>query len=509
VNQFDDQPITEEIRERGYPLLRKVGLLAGILLFIVVLLLPTPSGLSMGGQRVAAVVVLMSVWWLTEALPLYVTALVPLALYPFLGVLDARGSATPYAEPTIFLFMGGFFLAIAMQRWNLHRRIALVVLSRLGTSPRRLILGFMVATACISMWVSNTATAMMIFPIGLALVTQLQAPNTRGNSGSGLGTALMLGIAYAASIGGVGTLIGTPPNAIFVGQAKLLFPQLEPMDFAKWMLVGLPYALIFLPLAWFYLTFIFTKPSALAAPTGLQPREELARLGPPTRAEWWVMSVFFLTVLAWVTRSDLPLGAWTLPGWAGALGVGKWVQDATISMAAAVLLFVIPVDLRRGEFVLNWTWAKKIPWGILILFGGGFALAEGFEKTGLAAWLGGHLHGLASVPLPVLIFIICLVITLASELASNTALAAMMMPILGATATAMGIHPYLLMIPATIAASSGFMLPVSTPPNAIVFASGYLKLAQMVRAGIVLDLVGAVLATLIVYLIAIPLFGLR
>jgi len=502
--------VEEETTEKAYALRQKLGLVSGIFLFLVVLVLPTPAGVSPAAQRAGAVAVLMAIWWLTEALPLYATALAPLVLYPLLGVLDARQAAAPYAEPTIFLFMGGFFLAMAMQRWELHKRIALVILHILGTSPRRLILGFMTATAVISMWVSNTATAMMLFPIGLALVTRLEPTGARTgpHAQSRFGAALMLGIAYAASIGGVGTLIGTPPNAVFVGQAKQLFPDLAQIDFLRWMFVGLPYVLLFLPLAWYYLAFIFMKDQALIE-SSTDPRAELMHLGPVSRGELGVMCIFFLAVFGWVFRSDLHIGSWVIPGWSNLFGINKWVDDSTVSVFVALLLFAIPVDLKNGIFLLDWQWAKKIPWGILILFGGGFSLAESFQRTGLAAWLGGHLQGLAGIPLPLLIVTICLAITFLSELVSNTALAAMMMPLLGATATAMGIHPYVLMIPATIAASSGFMLPVATPPNAIVFSSGYLTLPQMVRAGFVLDLLGAFLATLVVYLIAIPLFGLK
>jgi sodium-dependent dicarboxylate transporter 2/3/5 len=501
--------LEEERQRQGYSLRQKLGLVSGILLFVLALWLPTPSELNLSAQRAGAVAVLMAAWWLTEALPLYATALLPLVLYPLLGIAEVKQAAAPYAEPTVFLFMGGFFLAMAMQRWSLHRRIALVVVRILGNSPRRLILGFMVATALISMWVSNTATAMMLFPIGLALVHRFEPESLRisPDSKPGFGAALMLGIAYAASIGGVGTLIGTPPNAIFVGQAKQLFPNLEQIDFLKWMLIGLPYVLLFLPLAWFYLTFIFMKNTKISR-SAIDAREELSHLGPLSRGEMGVMTIFFLTVFAWVFRSDLHIGVFVIPGWSNLLGVNHWIDDSTVAILASLLLFAIPVDLKKGIFLLNWEWAKKIPWGVLILFGGGFALADSFQKTGLATWLGNQLQGLNGIPLPVLIIAICLIVTFLSELTSNTALAAMMMPILGATATAMGIHPYLLMIPATIAASSGFILPVATPPNAIVFGSGYLKLSQMARAGFLLDLLGALLATMVIYLIAIPLLKL-
>jgi sodium-dependent dicarboxylate transporter 2/3/5 len=488
-----------------YSFRQRLGLVLGLLLFLGVLLLPTPDGLAPAAQRAGAVALLMAVWWISEAVSLYVTALLPLVLFPLLGVLNIREAAAPYAEPTIFLFMGGFFLAMAMQRWDLHRRMALQIIRLLGAGPRRLLLGFMIATAFISMWVSNTATTMMIFPIGLSVISQLDPSALIKNPRrrTGFGTTLMLGIAYAASIGGVGTIIGTPPNAIFVGQAKLLFPHLEEVGFLQWMLVGVPFVLLFLPLAWTYLAFIFMKPSDVTAePT------ELHKLGPMSWGERGVLGIFVFAVLGWVFRADLPIGPFTIPGWATLLGLAGWVSDTTVALAAALLLFIIPTNMRTGEFLLTWDWAKRIPWEVLVLFGGGFSLAESFQQTGLAEWLAGGFSGLAHVPLPVLIFTLALSVTLLSEVASNTALAAMMMPIVGATATAMNIHPFLLMIPATMAASAGFMLPVATPPNAIVFGSGYITISQMARAGFVLDFLGAVIITLIVYLVAIPVFGL-
>jgi len=482
--------------------MKKIGLVLGLLLFGLFLLLPTPEGLSPEGMRAGAVAVLMAVWWMTEAIPLYATSLLPLVLYPLLGIMNAKEAAAPYAEPTIFLFMGGFFLAMAMQRWGLHRRVALCVIQILGTQPRRLLLGFMIATALISMWVSNTATTMMIYPIGLALITQFPIKDR-----SRFASALMLGIAYSASIGGVGTLIGTPPNAIFAGQAKLLFPDLEEVSFLKWMLVGVPYILLFLPMAWLYLSFIHIKTIVLEGDPRVL-KEEMERLGPVSRGEIWVSLVFLLTVLGWIFREEMHFGSFVIPGWTNLLGVEKWVHDATVVIAASLILFIIPVNLKKGEFLLNWEWAAKIPWGVLVLFGGGFSLAVSFQETDLADWMGGRLTGLMKIPLPLFITALCYGVIFLGELTSNTAQTAMLMPILGSTAKSMGIHPYLLMIPATMSASSGFMLPVATPPNAIVFGSGILTIRQMVKAGFVLDLLGGLLVILVLYLIAIPVFGL-
>lgn len=491
----------------GYSLRQKIGLALGLCAFLGVLLAPAPAGLAPEAQRVGAVTLLMALWWISEAVPIYVTALLPLILFPLLGVLNIREAAAPYAEPTVFLFMGGFFLAMAMQRWGLHRRMALKIIQWVGISPRRLILGFMMATAFVSMWVSNTATTMMIFPIGLAVVSQLDpaALGERRPSPRGFGATLMLSIAYAASIGGIGTITGTAPNAIFVGQAKVL--GLGEVGFLQWMLVGLPFVVLFLPLAWAYLVFVLMKaPPLVSAPTQLS--QELSQLGPMSRGERGVLGIFVLAVLGWVFRADLHLDFWTIPGWATLLNVGEWVNDATVALLAALLLFVLPTDLRRGEFLLTWEWAKRIPWGVLLLFGGGFCLAHGVQQTGLAVWVSRGIASLTEVPIPLLVFIVALAVNFLSEIASNTALATIVIPLLGATASLMQIHPFLLMIPATMAASAAFMLPVSTPPNAIVFGSGYVTISQMARAGVVLNILAAAVITLVVYLIVIPVFGL-
>ncbi len=494
----------DNLSSRGYSRVQKIGLFLGLVIFLVTLLLPAPDGLSPQAWRATALALLMFTWWITEALPLYVTSLLPLILLPALGVLDARKVSASYAEPTIFLFMGGFFLAVAMQRWGLHKRIAAITLKTLGSQPRRLLFGVMATTAMISLFVSNTATTLMIYPIGLALMAQMGTGSSERN---GFGTALMLGIAYAASIGGVGTLIGTTPNVILAGQAKLLFPDLPEVTFLNWMLVGVPYVILFLPLAWLYLALAHVPAKSQPEDAHLL-RESLGELGKITRGELGVLIIFSFAVLGWIFREDMSFGAFVIPGWANLLGVGPWVQDSTVAILAALLLFLVPVNWKKGEFLLRWEQAVQIPWGILILLGGGFALALSFQETGLSSWLGGHLAALGGIHPILLVFIICLFLTALGEMASNTALAFMFIPVLGTTAAAIGVHPYLLLIPATMACSSGFMLPVATPPNAIVMASGAVTIQQMARAGLALDLIAAVIITLITFLIAVPVFGL-
>jgi sodium-dependent dicarboxylate transporter 2/3/5 len=428
-----------------------------------------------------------------------------------LGILKPEAAAAPYADPNIFLFLGGFLLAQAFQKWGLHRRVALLMLTVMGTRPPQLLLGCMLATAVISMWVSNTATAMMMLPIGTAVAAQMGLKSSdpqHSAPGDTFGAGLMLGIAYAASIGGMATLIGTPPNVIFAGQVRQLFPELGEVGFLRWMLVGVPLAGIYLLLTWLYLAFVAMRFSSGAHPAmgGHALSAQCVELGPMSRGECVVLTVFLLTVAAWMFRADLVIGPLTIPGWSTGLGLD--LHDGTIAVAAALLLFVIPIDLHRGQFVLDWASAVRIPWEVLFLFGGGFALATGFRVTGLAEWLAGALRLLAVLPLGIMMLVLCLVVIFASEIASNTALASLLLPVLAATATGLDIHPYLLMLPATLAASCGFMLPVATPPNAVAFASGYVTAPQMLRVGLVLDVLGAILVTLTVSTLGRAVFAL-
>jgi sodium-dependent dicarboxylate transporter 2/3/5 len=484
-----------------------VGLVLGPLLFAATLLAPLPANVPAPAVRLLALILLMATWWTTEAVPLAATSLLPVVLLPLLGIMKPEAATAPYADPTIFLFLGGFFLARAFEEWGLHRRVALVALSLIGTQPRRLLLGTMVATAAISMWVSNTATTMMMLPIGLAVASRTAPPRSEAEA-FGFNTVLMLAITYAASIGGIATLIGTPPNLIFAGQVKQLVPELGDVGFMRWMVLGFPLAAVYLILAWLFLAFVLWRPAGTASTR--EGREALmaerAALPPMSRGEVVVVLVFFLTVAAWVFRVDLPLGVFTIPGWSTRLGLQ--VHDGVIAIAAAIALFIVPVDLRRRQFALDWNWAARIPWDVLLLFGGGFALAAGFRETGFDRWLAGGFAALALLPPMLMIFLLCVAVIAASEIASNTALTILILPVLAATAKTLDLHPYLLMLPATLAASCGFMLPVATPPNAVAVASGYVTPRHMLRAGLPLDLLGALLITLFVWLLGRRLFGL-
>ncbi len=493
---------------------QRIGLFSGAILFIVVLSLPKVPGMSAHAQMTAAIAVLMSTWWITEAIPIPVTALLPLILFPLFRIMPAKDVAVRYADQNIFLFMGGFFIAMAMQRWQLHKRIALHIVRVLGTSPHRIVLGFMVASAFLSMWISNTATTMMMFPIGLAVImhaeTMLQKHNIQVDTAKGnfnFGTTLMLGIAHAATIGGVATLVGTPPNIVFVGIARSLFPQAPPIGFLDWLKVGFPFVVLFLPIIWIYLTRIILPIRIECIPGGKEViHRDLRSLGRLKTGEIVTLVIFVFVALAWIFRKNIDIGIATIPGWSVMLGITEYVHDSTVAMVGAILLFLIPVNFQKREFALNWKWAVRIPWGIILLFGGGFALAAGFQESGLAQWIGERLSFLGGMSVLIMIFCICLLITFLTEVTSNTATTTMMMPILGSLAVAMSIHPYLLMIPAAMSASCAFMLPVATPPNAIIFGSGYVRIPEMAKSGFFLNLIGAIIITALVYLVAIPVF---
>lgn len=490
-----------------YTTLSRWGLFVGPVLFLLILLLPAPTGMSPEAKRMAAVTVWMATWWLCESVAIPVTALLPLPLFPFLGISGAKEVASPYAHHLIFLFMGGFLLALSMQRWNLHRRIAIQVLSLVGFSASRLVLGFMCASALLSAFVSNTATAVMMLPIGLAVIDHAAREGKRlgldqeidfSPAGFAFGLNIMLGIAYGSSIGGVATLIGSPPNAVFATYAGKHF-GIE-ISFVDWMKIGVPLTLVYLPLSWFLLTRVINPMKLKQVPGGREMLKEEARaLGPMKPGEIATMMVFSMTALAWIFRPSL-VSFFPKPA---------MIVDGTIAMFGALLLFVIPVDLKKGEFVMNWEWAVKLPWGVLILFGGGLALADGFTTTGLAAWLGQQVSLLEQAPVIIILLVLITLIVFLTEITSNTATTAMMMPILAAVAIGLHQNPLLFMMPAALAASFAFMLPVATPPNAIVFGSGYVSIPQMARSGLLLNVVGIVLLLAFTYGVMMPVFQIQ
>lgn len=471
---------------------RRIGLIGGLSAAALVLVLEPPDGLSPQAWRVVAVAALMACWWLSEAIPLAATALLPLLLFPPLGIADFPATAAPYAHPLIFLFFGGFVIGIAMQRWNLHRRIALAIVWRVGTGQRGLVGGMMLASALISMWISNTATTLMMLPVAVSLLAVLARDDDEP-----LAAALLLGIAYAASIGGTATLIGTAPNAFFAGYMQQSH-GLE-IGFARWMLVGVPSAALLLVVAWWLLTrlaFRLAPAGQGTAPTRDALRPELQALGRMRREEWAVAAVFAVVALAWITR-PLLLARWPQLG----------LTDAGIALAGALALFLWPADWRRARGLVDWEDLISVPWGVLILFGGGLALAAGIADTGLAAWLGESLRAFSTWPALLLASAVVALMVVLTELTSNTATTTTFLPIVAALAVAAGLAPVQLAAPAAVAASCAFMLPVATPPNAIVFGSQRLRLQQMLRAGVWLNLAAVPLIVLVVGTLAARVYA--
>ncbi len=454
-------------------------------------------------RTTAAGAVLMGAWWMTEAIPLAATALVPLALFPLAQLVDFGDVSGQYGNPTIFLFMGGFILALGMQRWNLHRRLALSVVLLVGTKLKQLIAGFMIATGFLSMWVSNTATAVVMLPIGVSVLA-LTAEQVGGqDKQKKFATALMLAIAYSASIGSLGTIIGTPPNALLVGYMSDNHDV--HIGFGQWMMVGVPLAAVFSAIAWFVLISVF-KPEIKDIPGGRELiRDEIKAMGPMCRGEKYVGLIFLLTALSWIF----------IPIIIRISGSALNIADAAIGMTAALLLFIIPANAKTGVRLIDWETAKELPWDVLLLFGGGLALSKMFSVSGLSLWIGELARGLDVLPTILFIFVIAAVVLILTEFTSNTATAAAFLPILGGVAVGIGLtslggeeNVLLLTIPVALAATCAFMLPVATPPNAIAFGSGYVRIGEMVKGGIGLNIIGLFLITATVYLLAVPVFNL-
>ncbi len=477
---------------------KRIGLVAGPLLAIGVYA-ALPGDLGHAGALTAGVAVLMATWWMSEAIPIPATALVPLVVFPVLGDASVDDVGASYGNNIIFLFMGGFMLALAMQRWNLHRRVALLTVRAMGTKPSMIIAGFMLATGFISMWVSNTATAVMMLPIGLSvllLVGRLDGAVQEDGAGpvtSNFGTALMLGIAYAASIGSLATIIGTPPNTLLVGY--LADTHDVQIGFGQWMLLGLPLAIVLLVLCWLVLTRWVFPPEIDDLPGGRELLDaEVEKLGPTSRPELMVLGVFLLAATSWVVVplvQDEPV-----------------ISDAGIAMAVAVLLFLLPSGTGRGVRLLDWDSAVQLPWGVLLLFGGGLALSAQFGASGLTAWIGEKAEAFGGIPVVLVVLAVAAGVLLLTELTSNTATAATFLPLAGGLALGLGLDPLLLAIPVALAASCAFMLPVATPPNAIAFGSGHVTVGQMMRGGVWVNLVALVLITLATTTLAVWVFDL-
>jgi sodium-dependent dicarboxylate transporter 2/3/5 len=471
-----------------------VGFLAGPLAALLLyLLLPgsESGGLDGAGRATAAVGVWMAIWWMTEAIPLPATALLPIVLFPLAGVMPVGQALAPYASEVVFLFMGGFMIGLAMQRWSLHTRIALGIVRVVGTAPRRLVAGFMLATAALSMWISNTAATVMLLPMGVSVIelmrrhVDMDDPKVAGSLRA-FATCLMLGIAFGASIGGLGTLIGSPPNLILANFARAeLGVEIGMLD---WMKLGLPLVVLLLPLTWLYLTrLVFPLKLGVPEAARAEIRGELGQLGRMSRAEVLVLAVFLATALGWMLRPQLQQ-------WLGLPGL----TDAVVAMTGALCLFLLPVEPRRRRFLLDWDSAQRLPWGILLLFGGGLSLAAAISANGVDAWLASGFSGLEGIAAIWVTLAAALVVVVLTSLFSNTAIATTFIPILAAATLGLGILPMPVLFAAAFAATCAFMLPVATPPNAIVFASGYVRIADMVRAGAGLSLLAVAMIVLVV-----------
>ena len=501
--------MNEEKLVSGKSISQKTGLILGPVLFFVVLLFFNFDPEKPIITHMAAVAILMAVWWITEAIPLFATALLPMLLYPLLGIMESNATAPVYFNSTIFLFLGGFMIALTMEKWKLHRRIALFIIRLIGGGPDRIVLGFMIASAFLSMWISNTATAIMMVPIGLAIVLKMEE-NFNVAATRKFTTSLMLGIAYGCSMGGIATLVGTPPNLSFARIFQITFPQAEPIAFGTWFIMGLPISVIMIIVVWLVLTKIFfrTPPNMTIDRTIVN--KEYNELGPMSFEEKSVLTIFSLTAILWVFRKKLIIGFVSIPGWSQLLPNPDLIDDATVAIFMAVLMFLIPTRTKGTKYstLMGPDVITKLPWNIVLLFGGGFALAKGFQVTGLSEFIGNQFSGLAGMPPIIMIIIICFGITFLTELTSNTATTEMVLPILASVAIAMETNPLLLMIPATISASCAFMMPVATPPNAIVFGSGRIRISEMARVGLFLNIIGVIIITVLFYLIGTVVFSI-
>ncbi|TNE62308.1 MAG: DASS family sodium-coupled anion symporter [Bacteroidetes bacterium] len=469
--------------------------LAGPLLFLLIVLAPAPPGLSSEAQFTAGVTAWMAAWWITEVVHTAVTALLPLILFPLGGVLPLSGVSAEFGNPIIFLFLAGFLFGRTIERWNLHTRIALNMVLWLGSNPARIVLGFMLATGFISMWISNTATAVMMTPVAVAVSGGDWADGGQGQQN--FRKALMLGVAYACSIGGVATIVGTPTNAIFLGFVQQELQ--EEVSFWKWFIFAFPFALLLLLICWVLLVRMFPpEQDHHEADYRKKMRDELEALGPLSAPERRLMWLFGTVILGWLT---------------GSLFWYKWLpnsNDTVVITAGALLLFLVPAgNAHRGRPLLDWENALRIQWGVLLFFGGGLALAKGFDTSGLALWMGNQMINLSTLPPLVILFTVLIVVTLLSEIASNIATASMMMPVLAALAMAVGADPFGMLLSAALAASFGFGLPVATAPNTIVFGSGYLSTRDMARAGFLLDLLAVSLLLLFLYLFLPLVWGIQ
>jgi sodium-dependent dicarboxylate transporter 2/3/5 len=487
---------------------QRIGLWLGIFFFLLVLFFGNLEPGKPEITKTAAVAVLMAIWWVTEALPLSATAMVPLVAFPMLGIIDGKDISESYMNHIIFIFIGGFVMALAMERWGLHKRIALYILKWVGVSPGRILLGFMLATSVLSMWISNTATTMMMIPIVSSIIVELEK-NIGKKKISKYALGLLLGIAYSASIGGNATLVGTPTNLICVRILSILYPSAPEISFGQWFMFALPITIIMFVAAFSLLYFLYKPKEKWENLSSDTFKIQLKNLGKTSYEEKVVFILFLLLAFLWITRSGISYNGFSIPGWSAIFGNPKYINDGTTAILISLLLFIFPAKNKKNQRIMNWKMANRLPWGIVLLFGGGFALAKGFETSGLALWFGEQLSWGNQIPSIVFVLAIVAMMSFLTELTSNVASTQMLLPAFAAIAVSTGDNPLLFMIPATIASSLAFMLPTATPSNAIIFGSDRIKIENMIRAGFRLNMVGIIIITLMTYLLIGKFFGVE
>jgi sodium-dependent dicarboxylate transporter 2/3/5 len=485
-----------------------IGFFLGIVVFLGILLF---TDLEPGNPKVTstlAVALLMAIWWISETIPLAVTALVPLVLFPALGVIDGREVSETYINHIIFIFIGGFMMALAMEKWNLHKRIAMKLLVMIGMGPGRILLGFMIATAFLSMWISNTATAMMMIPIVISVVVSLEE-NLNGGAISKYATGLFLAIAYSASIGGMATLVGSPTNLVCPRILTVLYPGAPDITFTGWLIFALPISIIMLAVVWVLIYFRFRPAQSWDHLDREHFRKAYRDLGKTTYEQRIVLILFIFLALLWITRTGIEINNFAVPGWAQLFSVPDYINDGTVAIFISVVLFIFPARTGKGERIMDWKTAQKLPWNIVLLFGGGFALALGFQSSGLAVWFGEQLIWTKGVHPYVILLAVVGLMSFLTELTSNVASTQMLLPVFASLAISSGNNPILFMVPATIASSLAFMLPTATPPNAIIFGTNRIRIRTMVRTGFIFNMIGVLVVVLVTWLLGHSAFGLE
>ncbi len=500
--------MSAEISTKGQKIRQFVFLLAPVLFLYIVFFVELDPKKPIITYTLA-VAILMALWWVTEVVPLAVTSLLPFVLFPILGVMNGKEVASHYFNHIIFLFLGGFLFALAMQKWNLHKRIALKLLLVVGNTPAKIMLGFMLSTAFLSMWISNTATTMLMIPILTSIILKLEEVNHKENV-KHFAVGLLLAVAYSASIGGISTLVGTPPNLSFARIFTIYFPNAPDISFASWFFYAFPIVVILFLITFGYLYFVFVKKDS-AEWTSIDNstiKNEYQQLGSWILEQKILAVLFVLLALLWFTRADIILGSFTVKGWSNLFSNPKFLNDGTVAIVIGILLFLIPSKKKKGQFIMDWKTAEDIPWGIILLFGGGFALASGFKESGLSQWFGDQLVWLKDVHPFIIVLMVTLLITFLTELTSNVATVETFLPILAGLAMSVELNPLLFMLPATIAASLAFMLPSATAPNAIVFGTNRLKVIDMSKTGFILNIIGIIIVTLATYYLGTFIFNI-